>query len=362
MHLKSVLKAEVRALIRPLWRPVSWRMSRHVLTATAEINGRLNELDQRIQQLHGRLDLLSLSSTPALADHCHARPAYLAHRMPYPIFNPGVIRWNDEILFVSRCSNLLVRDDSYYVYGSKPHDTANVFHRYSERLEVIESHLLDDRLLRKNCRAAECGIEDLRLFSWQGALWAIGAGVRVDDMGFLVSQILIRIDQWKIVEFIELNSPVGARREKNWIPLVRDDKLFLIYCFDPLIVFEYREGRLLPVTGAPAAGSELRMRGGTPLLGWGEYYVGIVHAPLKIIDGKGYLLHHFIVLNENFELIEVSRPFHFQRLGVEFACGLIEFKGDLLVSYGVSDRGAAFAVFPIQRLAEWVVSLGVSVR
>jgi hypothetical protein len=47
-----------------------------------------------------------------------------------------------------------------------------------------------------------------------------------------------------------------------------------------------------------------------------------------------------------------------QHRGVEFAGGLVEYKGDLLVSYGVPDRGAAFCILPYGKVSQWVASMG----
>jgi hypothetical protein len=52
------------------------------------------------------------------------------------------------------------------------------------------------------------------------------------------------------------------------------------------------------------------------------------------------------VLDDEFAPVEESESFFIQHRGIEFAGGLIEYKGDLLVSYGVPDRGGRpFAFF-----------------
>jgi hypothetical protein len=64
----------------------------------------LSELDQRLRQLHDQLDGIVVSTSPILAYDYKLNLVYLTHRLPYPIFNPSVARWNDEIVFVSRSS------------------------------------------------------------------------------------------------------------------------------------------------------------------------------------------------------------------------------------------------------------------
>lgn len=82
--------------------------------------------------------------------------------------------------------------------------------------------------------------------------------------------------------------------------------------------------------GSPTEGSEFAVRGGTPLIPWRGNYVGLVHS--QLIRNKRYYSHNFIVLNADFETLEMNRPFYFRRIGIEYACGLIKYKEDLLVS------------------------------
>jgi hypothetical protein len=145
--------------------------------------------------------------------------------------------------------------------------------------------------------------------------------------------------------------------EKSWIPMVKDGRLFIVYSFDPIVVYEYLDGAIVLRLGLPEQARAFVVRGGTQLIPWRGNFVGLVHSRVPH-PNKLYYTHAFVVLDDKFELVEMSEPFFLQRRGLEFACGLIEFNGDLLVSYGVSDRAAAFCILPFKPISQWVVSLG----
>jgi hypothetical protein len=71
----------------------------------------------------------------------------------------------------------------------------------------------------------------------------------------------------------------------------------------------------------------------------------VIHEAPAETDGPRRYLHRFASLDAYGRLTGVSRPFHFGRLGVEFAAGLAWMvPGErLVVSYGVEDRQAWLA-------------------
>jgi hypothetical protein len=318
---------------------------------------RLRNIQQELTRSGRRLAAeyrLPASALPVLAREFGCTPCYLSHGPETPVFNPGVTRFEREIVFVSRSSNLVHRNDWEAVYASQPHNTVCLVHRYDEDLNLIETRVLDDGLVRQ---AAPYGIEDLRLFTWKGSLCAIAAGIGPDGAGLSVTQMFVRFEDWRVASFATLPSPNGRKFEKNWIPVVKDDRLFLIYNFHPVTIYEFADGKLHWICGAPNHGLDFHVRGGTPLIPWNGHFIGLIHSVRKI-DRKMYYSHAFAALDSNFDLIETSEPFFIQRPGIEFACGLIEYKGDLLVSYGVSDRAAAFCILPFSQIAQMVVAMG----
>jgi len=340
------------------------------------LHAKFGQLSVQIQELHSLHSQLSvkleqvgrsalaaaIDATPILLQDLHISPTYLNADLPNPILNAGVVQKGSEIIFISRSSTPLVRDDHRYFFpeGQK-RDTVNIFHRFDLGLRFKGNILLDDSVLKTKSSKATCGIQDIRLFIWCDALWGIGAGVRISahDGEPIREQILIKIDDYKVIDFIELASPVQARVEKNWTPIVRGDRLFLIYNYVPMVVFELVDRRLVLVRGNPLDAQAFVIRGGPPLLEWDENtYVGIIHHPSQICHSKQHYTHSFISLSDKFDVLEITPPFFFQRKGIEFACGLIRYQDKLLISYGVSDRASAFALVPVEAITPTVVGIG----
>ena len=315
----------------------------------------IEELQLRLNEFTGiRPSSLEMACLPVLTQEFGVTPHYLSHGLENPVFNPGVAKWQGEIVFVSCSLDLERRGNPAHIYPAAPRNTINLVHRYDENLNPIATHLLDDSLIRE---AAPSGIADLRLFAWKDSLWAIAAGTAVTATGHPASQMLVRFDGWRVAGLHAFPSPHGAVFEKNWVPLVKDGRLFLIYNFEPMTVYEYAGGGLEPVCGSPSQDSSFPVRGSSPLVPWGEHFAGLTHSVTRVGE-RLYYSHAFVVLDGEFALIEGSEPFFLEHRGVEYVGGLIEHKGDLLVSYSVPDQGAAFCVLPYSKVSRWAVSTG----
>ena len=170
---------------------------------------RIEELQLRLNEFSGiRSSSLEMARLPVLTQEFGLAPRYLSHDLEHPVFNPGVAKWGDEIVFVSRaaaspCLSGWARDRT-----PQPVSTVNWVHRYDEDLNPIGTHLLDDSLIRPT---APYGIEDLRLFAWKGSLWAMAGRVAPAATDLPVTQMLIRLDGWRVWPgFTHSHPPMGT--------------------------------------------------------------------------------------------------------------------------------------------------------
>ena len=310
-------------------------------------------LEQELSRYHSSLRRIEIQTRTVLTSVEHLPVHYLRCDAPHPIFNPSVVDTGDHFVFMSRCSSLRrIRDCGCY-YASHPHDTTNVLHTFSHGLEGCRVQWLDDELLRTSCPAAQYGVEDCRLFMWNGELWAIGAGIRPDQhWGLMATQVLFKIQAGRVCEFVPLPSFSGLP-EKNWTPHVINDRLFIIYCLSPTTVYEYRDGKLYLQFKAGEGDYNFDTRGGTQLVPWNGFYIGVAHDALISID-KRYYCHRFLAFDQNLNVIDIGEPFFIQKRGTEFACGLARSGDDLILSYGVSDRVSAYCILPPAVIDRWV--------
>ncbi len=216
----------------------------------------------------------------------------------------------------------------------------------------------DDSGLRRH---PECrnGLEDGRVFFWRGELWALFSGFRREGQSFFNTMVLARLEQNTWVDRQVLLSPFGYVREKNWMPCVVGDDLFVVYSVEPLRVFQVVDGRLQPCEPAPEnrttslAGSIVS--GSSNLVATEEGCWAVVHHRRKLgAIRKLYLKHwkkdpeyqikkvifdhHMVKFDRSFNLVARSRAFSFEFEGVEFCSGMHLEHGRVYLSYGVRDR------------------------
>jgi hypothetical protein len=195
-------------------------------------------------------------------------------------------------------------------------------------------------------------VEDLRLF-WRGdAVWACGGAVDRDNVFtgarwiiaaprtrmFIGELILNRLENVQI-----LASPIGAREEKNWMPVVRGERLDF--------VVDINRSYKISLSEAPRAASmppliNSRWRGwsGSSALVRDEHgFLAVIH---RKTPPAPYLYEHmFVFFDADLNLRRRSAPFRFEGAPVEFCCGLTIEDGVIELSYGVMDKRAVVTAF-----------------
>jgi hypothetical protein len=165
----------------------------------------------------------------------------------------------------------------------------------------------------------------------------------------------MRIEDRAVIDYQELQSPIGAPIEKNWTPVVVDDNLFIVYSLSPYVVYLYADSELKLVRGVAPSANNCEIRGGTQFVRMDDKYIGLGHFRPIWYKRKFYYRHAFIVLDNAINIEDISEPFFIQRRGIEFASGLELHPNGLLLSYGVSDRAAACVTVTRSELLKWVV-------
>lgn len=231
--------------------------------------------------------------------------------------------------------------------------------RYHPDFSVRSISRLNDLAFRKNCREAMHGLEDGRLFYWKHQLFGLFSGLRREGNNYFNTMVLSRVDGDTLVDPLVIPSPHGEEREKNWMPYVRNDELYLVYSTQPMEVYRY-EGKLVRLekqsthSAIPPLGGAM-ISGSSQLIDWGETSLAVVHhrrkSPLleKLVmkhvtkdpdyqRKKVRFDHYFMRFDKDFNLLARSNKFRFETSGVEFCAGLALGEQGILLSYGVMDR------------------------
>lgn len=228
-----------------------------------------------------------------------------------------------------------------FFYGSrrtKLPDSQSYLMRLSPDLAVEGVSFVEDRHLRASEPALD-GMEECRLFRWQGADWVLGTARNASVQTNV--KVLARLDGPVLEGARFPAAPLGARAEKNWTPVVIGDALHVICSHHPLRVFRAEAAGPVPVsqTDAPQLAYCSGGSCALPLPGGGWRSAVYRHESVK--DWRWRAQEQLMVdYAPDLSVGRISRPLRFEFYGVEFCAGLAPAPGGVVLSHGVRDNRA----------------------
>lgn len=194
------------------------------------------------------------------------------------------------------------------------------------------------------------GLEDARIFRWNRKLYT--SGVRRDttpngEGRMELCEIQVSKDNVKEVSRVRIEPPNDPNSycEKNWMPIT-DKPFHYVKWGNPTEVVEVN-----PITGdsktvhlSKQVNIGRDLRGGSQVIPYKDGYVAITHEVDLFNSEEGrkdaIYYHRFIVWDKNFNIIKVTKDFHFMDAQVEFCIGLTEYGDDYLITFGFQDNAA----------------------
>ena len=252
--------------------------------------------------------------------------------------NPSIAKDGEGgLAFVVRTVNYELGDEDgiWFREEGKP-NTVNYFGTLDQNLSQTGIARIDDEETRKTRPPAAHGLEDARLFWWEGDWWFIctalhhGAKVRgTMSMG--------RLRDNRVGHFEFLHSPHGHDMEKNWAVRVDGKQLAVVYNHHPAESYELAPARRRLHIGH-FQGLD-KWSGGSQLIRHGEGWVSVVHQRRKDRN-RVYYTHRLVRYDDNLAPTHAGREFYFRGNQVEFCAGLVQHGDDFVLSFGVKDREA----------------------
>jgi glycosyltransferase involved in cell wall biosynthesis len=297
-----------------------------------------------------------------LAEHVPSfKPKRLRFEPPegWAATNPSVINYQGRPVLVLRAVNYTITPEGVYaIRGSggdcSPHNaicTRNYLGHLSYTLDQIT---MDELPLPENWPEPKFhpvrGLEDSRLFEWQGGLWTISNVRELNPEGWceqIISPLNARGRPWKKI------LPKKRYHEKNWQPWVKNDELR----------FVYRQGTLVDAEGNVVFESDSgfdasQISGGSQVMEADGVYLSLVHEA-RTIPGRPnrYYAHRFVRYAPDGAVTGMSMPFVFLDRQIEFAAGLAYFPGQrlLMASFGVRDCEAWVATMFLDDVLNFLV-------
>jgi hypothetical protein len=274
------------------------------------------------------------------------------------IFNPSIYNDDGKLLVnVRHCQYTFYHSRMYehaegpLVYLHPEDDrtltTTNYLCELDEDLNMVECNKVDTSKLDRRPIWEFVGLEDGRVVRWNDKLYLTGVrrDTTVNGQGRME---LSEIVKNKEISRFRIPAPdESSYCEKNWMPII-DMPYHYIKWANPAEVVKVdpetktcesiiKNNKTLP-TGRD-------LRGGTQVIPWDEdTYMCCVHEVdmLSSVAGKKDAIypHRFVGFDFDFNIKYLSQPFNFMGADVEFATGMCEHNGNILISFGFSDNAA----------------------
>jgi predicted GH43/DUF377 family glycosyl hydrolase len=209
---------------------------------------------------------------------------------------------------------------------------------------MVRHNLVDTSLLETKPQWHFSGLEDARFVKWDNRYFLIGCRRDTEETGIgriefseLDSTMRKEIARYRIQPPIDPNSYC----EKNWMPIL-DKPFHFVKWTNPteVVKVNLEEGTSQRVSISSPIELPLDLKGGTHVLSWENGYIALVHESDSNDGLRLTYRHRFVIWNDKFEIQKVSNPFTLMNGVVEFACGMCEFEGDFLITFGYYDNAS----------------------
>jgi hypothetical protein len=100
------------------------------------------------------------------------------------------------------------------------------------------------------------------------------------------------------------------------------------------------------------------LRGGSQLIKYQDYRISLNHetflfkSPVGRKDGT--YRHRFIIWDNDFNIVKISKRFSFLEAEIEFAVGICEYGNDYLITFGFQDNAAYLLRVPKDFVIEYI--------
>lgn len=208
------------------------------------------------------------------------------------------------------------------------------------------------------------GLEDARLFRWDGKLYTSGVRRDEDTVGtgrMELCEIVVDSNTVKQVSQVRIQPPLDPNSycEKNWMPLL-DKPYHYIKWSNPTEVIKINPktgasqqiftGEQKPIDGYP--------RGGSQVIPWKNGYVAITHEVdlfKSEVGRKDAVYYHRVLFwDKTFNLQKWSKKFFIMGGHVEFCVGLTIHNDNMLMTFGFQDNAAYLLKFDESVLEEFL--------
>lgn len=208
------------------------------------------------------------------------------------------------------------------------------------------------------------GLEDARIFKWNGKLYTSGVRRDLDTKGtgrMELCEIIVDEDKVTEVSRVRIQPPNDPNSycEKNWMPVVDQPNVYVKWG-NPTEVVEINPetGESKTIYLGERNNLPRDLRGGSQVIPWRDHYIAITHEVNLFnseVGRKDAVYYHRIILwDKNWKMVKWSKEFSLMSGHVEFCVGLSQKGDDFLMTFGFQDNAAYLLKFPENLIEEFL--------
>lgn len=206
------------------------------------------------------------------------------------------------------------------------------------------------------------GLEDARLVHWNDKFYLTGVRRDTTPHGqgrMELSEIELTGTEINEIERIRIPGPGndGSYCEKNWMPIL-DKPFHFVKWTNPteVVKFDIKNRTCETVFLGEYKKLPNDLRGGSQVIPFKNGYLTLNHETDLYQSEAGRkdatYRHRFTYWDKDWNILKFSKLFSFMNAKIEFACGMAEYKNDILITFGLQDNAAYVLKTPISVIEE----------
>jgi glycosyltransferase involved in cell wall biosynthesis len=267
----------------------------------------------------------------------------------YHPMNPSILKTDDGYKVICRTVNYTqkgaISANFKTIDAEGIFRTRNFLLHYDRDFKMLSQHEIFENLPRMRIFNWVEGMEDCRLVEIDNATWFTCTTSDTNPTGQRqISLCQLEDQKGNVKKLIPLLGPDPNRCEKNWLPFVKDGSFHVIYSCHPFMILQpdLETGSYETSLYYEPEHDFSGFRGSAAPIEYKNGYLMLIHETVQFADQSRNYLHRFLYLNKDFMVQQVSRPFIFFHLGIEFCCSMtLDHSGkELVMAIGIEDRQA----------------------
>lgn len=293
------------------------------------------------------------------------------------IMNPSILIENEKIIVIIRAVNytfyhsekkLFQHPWGPLTYLHPENDmhlrTTNYYCELDQDFNIIRYNKIDTSKFPDKELWDFVGLEDARIFRWDGKLYISGVRRDLDTIGtgrMELCEIEVREDSVVEVDRFRIPPPNDPNSycEKNWMPIL-DKPYHYVKWGNPTEVVkvdpETQTSKTISLSEPISLPRDLR--GGSQVIPVGEFYLACTHEVDLFNSEVGrkdaVYRHRFIVWDKDFNIVNYSKDFSIMGGHVEFCVGMSRQDKNFIMTFGFQDNAAYLLKVPEQVIESFI--------